>query len=242
MKKLHKPILCWLSLIVAMFAVTSAHAQSTENLLAAVDAVRAPGQNFGLDIEVLTPSGDTFALTTLVKDSVKSLVRYIKPPKAAGRALLFVERNMWVYVPGTERSLRISPQQQVLGGLASADIARVVFSLDYKIDKVTTQADGRRLLALIAAHKDSPYAHIDLLIDAHHPRPVSAVFYSMSERKMKTAYFEGYSKILGQERPTVFRVIDHIDGDRETVMHYSNYVLKTTPDEWFVPAQLKRLP
>ena len=43
---------------------------------------------------------------------------------------------MWVYVPGTRQVLRISPQQRVLGGVASADVARMVFSLDYRLDSV----------------------------------------------------------------------------------------------------------
>lgn len=234
------PLLLWmLGAMPGMVSAVRAE-EDTRALLSAVDAVRAPSANFGFEAEVQTPSGDLFTLSVVVKDQVKSLVRYEKPIKARGRALLFIERNMWVYVPGTERCLRISPHQQALGGLASADIARVVFSLDYKVAKVTPE-NGRRLLALLGVDKGAAYARIELMIEADNPRPLWAVFYSMSGRKMKTAYFEAYSEILGQRRPTVFRVIDHIDGDRETVMRYSNYSLKMTPDEWFQPAQLKRL-
>jgi Outer membrane lipoprotein-sorting protein len=219
----------------------SVQAQPHDALLAAVDAVRAPGPNFGFEVDVTVPDGNKFSMNVLVKDQSKSLVRYIKPVTAEGRTLLFVERNMWVYVPGTQRSLRISPQQQVLGGLASADIARMVFSLDYTLVKVIVQTDGRRLLTLSGVEGAAAYARIDLLIEGKTPNPLSAVFYSASERKVKTAYFEAYSEVLGRQRPTVFRVVDHIDGDRETLMRYLNFVLKQTPDEWFQPAQLKRL-
>ena len=60
-----------------------------------------------------------------ILDTSKGLVRCVRPVKVAGRAILFVEQNMWIYVPGTRRALRISPQQRILGGVSNADVAPI---------------------------------------------------------------------------------------------------------------------
>ena len=221
-------------------------ASADENLLEKVDAVRAPGENFTFTAEITDAKGKRLKMSIRVKDRVKSLVRYTEPARNAGRALLFVERNMWIYVPGTRRALRIAPQQQVIGGVASADIARTVYALDYALDSVAEQADengeSRRLLSLSRKSKGAAYARIELLVGGDEARPLSAVFYASSgNRSLKTAYFEGYREVLGSRRPTSLRVVDHLRGDREILLEYSDFVLEDTPDAWFQPAYLKRL-
>ena len=154
---------------------------------------------------------------------------------------------MWVYVPGTRQVLRISPQQRVLGGVASADVARMIFSLDYELDAVEGAGGGRAGSAGGAwpcpgRSKGAAYARIDLLVAGDDARPLRAdLFASAGGRHLKTTYFEGYREVLGRQRPTVLRVIDHVKGDSETVLEYSGFTLEDTPDAWFQPAYLKRL-
>ena len=215
-------------------------------LLQQVDAVRAPADSFTFKVAVTAPDGDGLKLSVRVADQVRSLVRYLAPPRSAGRSLLFIDRNMWVYVPGTRQVLRISPRQRVLGGVASADIARMVYSLDYALDSVEELAEGggerRRRLTLAGHSKGAAYARIDLVVAGDEAHPLRASFFaSTGRRHLKTAYFEGYREVLGRPRPTVLRVIDHLNGDEETVLEYSDFALEDTPDVWFQPTYLKRL-
>ena len=215
-------------------------------LLQRVDAVRAPDSAFTFKVAVITPDGDALKLSVRVSDQVNSLVRYLAPPRSAGRSLLFVERNMWVYVPGTRRVLRISPQQRMLGGVASADVARVVYSHDYALDAVEElpQAGGerRRRLLLSGRSRGAAYGRITLVAAGEDARPIRASFFASSGRRhLKTAYFEGYREVLGRSRPTVLRVIDHMNADEETLIEYSDFALEDTPAAWFQPAYLKRL-
>ena len=215
-------------------------------LLQQVDAVRAPDSAFTFKVAVTTPDGDALKLSVRVSGQVNSLVRYLEPPRSAGRSLLFVERNMWVYVPGTRRVLRISPQQRILGGVASADVARVVYSLDYALDSVEElPAEGgerRRRLVLSGRSRGAAYGRIDLVAAGKEVRPLRASFFAASGRRhLKTAYFEGYREVLGRSRPTVLRVIDHLNADEETLIEYSDFALEDTPAAWFQPTYLKRL-
>ena len=231
---------------IGLSLIASSASAQEMTLLQQVDAVRAPGSAFTFKVAITAPDGAGLKLSVRVADQVKSLVRYLEPPRSAGRSLLFIERNMWVYVPGTRQVLRISPQQRVLGGVASADIARMVYSLDYALDSVEelTEEGGerRRRLTLSRRSKGAAYARITLVSGGDEVRPLRASFFASSGRgHLKTAYFEGYREVLGRPRPTVLRVIDHLNGDQETVLEYSDFALEDTPDAWFQPTYLKRL-
>ena len=231
---------------ISLSLIASLAAAQEMTLLQQVDAVRAPGSAFTFKVAITAPDGGGLKLSVRVADQVKSLVRYLEPPRSAGRSLLFIERNMWVYVPGTRQVLRISPQQRVLGGVASADIARMVYSLDYALDSVEElpeeAGERRRRLTLSRRSKGAAYARITLVSGGDEGRPLQASFFASSGRgHLKTAYFEGYREVLGRPRPTVLRVIDHLNGDQETVLEYTDFALEDTPDTWFQPTYLKRL-
>ena len=231
---------------ISLSLIASLASAQEMTLLQQVDAVRAPGGAFTFKVAITAPDGDGLKLSVRVADQVKSLVRYLEPPRSAGRSLLFIERNMWVYVPGTRQVLRISPQQRVLGGVASADIARMVYSLDYALDSVEELpeegGERRRRLTLSRRSKGAAYARITLVTGGDEVRPLQASFFASSGRgHLKTAYFEGYREVLGRPRPTVLRVIDHLNGDQETVLEYTDFALEDTPDAWFQPTYLKRL-
>lgn len=240
-------VTCRLAAAVICLSMTTGPAPAQEtNLLQQVDAVRAPDARFTFRVAVTAPDGDALEMSVRVADPIRSLVRYVEPPRSAGRSLLFVERNMWVYVPGTRQVLRISPQQRVLGGAASADIARMVYSLDYALDSVEElpeeAGERRRRLTLSRRSKGAAYARITLLAGGDEARPLQASFYASSGRRhLKTMYFEGYREVLGRSRPTLLRLIDHLNGDAETVLEYSQFRFEDTPDAWFQPAYLKRL-
>lgn len=229
-----------------LLAATLGAAPAGAGLLEEVDALRAPRRAFTFTAAITDPDGDELRLSVRVKDRTRSLVRYLEPPRSAGRALLFVDRNMWVYVPGTRRILRISPRQRVLGGVASADLARMVYSLDYRVDSVEEapeeEGERRRRLILSRKSKGAAYARIVLIVGGEEARPLRAAFFGSPDRHhLKSAWFEGYAEVLGRRRPTVLRVIDHLDGDRETLLEYSAFAFEDTPDPWFHPSYLKRL-
>ena len=245
---------------ILMLFIPSGYAETTRNmdaldhgqieesnltLLEKVDLVRAPADNFIFHIDAIGPEGDEFVLQVRVREQVNSLVRYLAPPKAKGRALLFLGPNMWVYVPGSRRPLRISPQQQALGGVSSADIARVVYNLDYVLESVEEQdavaGEQRLLLKLKRASRGAAYERIDLEVVGKEARPLRAVHYSLSNRALKTVYFEDYQFVLNRWRPLLLRIVDHLEGDAETVLRYREYAVEETPETWFQPTYLKRL-
>ena len=232
--------------VICLSMAAGAVSAKEPTLLQQVDSVRAPDGAFTFKVAATAPNGDRLMLSVRVADRIRSLVRYLEPPRSRGRSLLFIERNMWVYIPGTRQVLRISPQQRVLGGVASADVARMVYSIDYALDAVEELpeegGERRRRLVLSKRSKGAAYARIVLIAAGDEARPLRASFFASSgPRHLKTLYFEGYREALGRSRPTVLRLVDHLNGDEETVLEYSDFRLEDTPDAWFQPSYLKRL-
>lgn len=234
MKTMIKTVVTALSLTLAAGASLAADGAA---LLRKVDEIRAPGSNFAMTIK-LQHDGVSETVTVAVRDKSKALVQYIAPNKMAGRSILFVEQNMWIYVPGSRRALRISPQQRILGGVSSADVARTVYSDDYKV-VAASPSGGGHVLQLAPKSKAAAYARIDLTIDGR-SAPQKAVFYAGGGRKLKTMTFGGYSQVLGASRPTRMTVVDHVAGGK-TTMTYSGFKKTQTPAAWFQPGFLSRL-
>jgi Outer membrane lipoprotein-sorting protein len=114
-------------------------ALSPQEILKKVDENRAPAATFTTTITVTSKKPDstsTAELVVRVKDAKKSLVLYNSPLSSKGRVLLMIDDNLWIYIPGTQNPIRISPQQQLMGQVSNADVARVVYSLDYTADSV----------------------------------------------------------------------------------------------------------
>ena len=236
-----------LSGFIFLSALTSsARAQDIdvpENVLTLVDNFRVPAEHFVADIRVENLLGDKMRFDVLVRDRANSIVIYREPSKTRGRAMLFVDRNMWVYIPGTRRVLRISPQQQVMSGLSSADTARVVFEVDYRVtgSRLAPENADEILLSLEGIGRGAAYQRIELWVDKTDYRPLRANYYASPTRLIKSGYFENYQIIQGKEIATRFRIVDFLNDEGEAFIDYDEIRAEETPENWFQPGYLKRL-
>ncbi|KOR31053.1 hypothetical protein TI04_02775 [Achromatium sp. WMS2] len=224
------------------------YAQTPNEVLKAADDIRAPGENFGFSLRVVALKNNTqdseFTLNVRVKDSVKSLVTYESPANAKGKRLLMVEQNMWIYIPGTRRPIRISPQQQLLGQVSNADVARVVYSLDYNATSMKFgkwQNQDVKILELKARSATNSFQRIDLTVAALDNRPLEAKFYAFSGRLLKVLNYQDYRMALGTQRPMRLEVYDAINRGNQTIMYYSSMELMDTPNMYFQKDYLPRL-
>jgi outer membrane lipoprotein-sorting protein len=224
-------------------------AVTPEEVLQTVDAIRAPSNNFSFALHVQQDNGKedekNFDFTVNVKDNEKSLVTYTAPVLSKGKRLLMIGDNLWIYIPNTRMPIRISPQQKVSAGVSNADIARVVYSLDYQADNLRQEVlDDKNSyhLLLTAKTKGAAYQRIELWTTTDDYRPLKADFYTQSERKLKTIFYKDYQQVLGKSRPMLLEVVDAINSEQRVFMHYSDMQLADTPDIYFQKSYLSRLP
>ncbi len=238
------------ALVLSAALVAAAHAApSAQDILAASDAIRNPGKPFGLTVTLIEyrngrqSDQSTLGVYSKAEESTgrfRSLIRFIAPPRDANKLMLKSGNELWFYDPSSKASIRISPQQRLLGQAANGDVVTVNFARDYRADLLGEEdvRDGERAirhcykLALAAAFPDVTYHHVEMWIDARSSRPVKGAFYSESNRLLKTAFYRHFEAELGVERPTETVIIDGLDPQWITVMRYSNYAWREIPEAW----------
>ncbi|WP_288841581.1 outer membrane lipoprotein-sorting protein [uncultured Deefgea sp.] len=236
------------SLLLACCAAVGA-APSAQQILSASDAIRNPEQPFGVTStlieyrngkQVETSTLAVYARADAQSGQFRNLIRFVAPQRDAGKLLLKNGNDLWLYDPSSKASIRISPQQRLLGQAANGDVVTVNLAVDYTASLVgeETIADGERqnrdtyLLKLAAKTPDVTYHRIDYWIDRHNNQPVKAKFYSSSEHLLKTAYYRRFQQQLGVSRPTETVIIDGLDPQWVTVLRSSDFAFRDVPESW----------
>ena len=232
-------------------------APGADEILAASDAIRNPGRPFSVTVtltefqtgkQVDTSTLTSYARTPQQGGQFASLIRFVLPARDAGKLMLKNGNDMWFYDPANKASVRLSPQQRLLGQASNGDVATVNLANDYKATLAGEEdiLDGERRtrkaykLALSAAAPDVTYASIEMWVDAENNRPLKARFFAESSRLLKTVYYRRFQPQLGAERPTETVIIDGLNPQSVTLMRFSDYKAHAIPDAWMQRDYLPR--
>jgi outer membrane lipoprotein-sorting protein len=225
-------------------------APSADQILAASDAIRNPGRPFSVTVtltefqggkQVDTSTLVSYSRTEQVGGQFSSLIRFVQPARDSGKLMLKNGNDMWFYDPVSKASVRLSPQQRLLGQASNGDVATVNLARDYKATLASTESvqDGERKtrlahkLMLTAAEPGVTYASIEMWVDAGSNQPIKARFFAESDRLLKTAYYRKYQRQLGVDRPTETVIIDGLSPQSVTLLRLSDYVDRPIPETWF---------
>lgn len=238
-------------------AGVAAAAPSAQALLAASDAIRNPEKPFALSVTLVEYRNarqvDGNTLTVYSKADAnsgqfRSLIRFVAPARDANKLMLKSGNDLWFFDPSSKASIRLSPQQRLLGQAANGDVVTVNLAKDYQAQIAAEEnvLDGDRQtrrcykLALAAVSADVTYHRIEMWLDASSSRPVKARFYTESGQLLKTAYYRRYQPQLGVERPTETVIIDGLDPNWVTVMRFADYAWREVPEVWLQRDYLPR--
>lgn len=233
-------------LFCAAFAWAAPDAQA---ILAESDAVRNPAKPFSVSVALLeyrnAKQTDANTLTVYSKaeggsGQFRSLIRFVAPERDANKLMLKNGNDLWFFDPASQASIRLSPQQRLLGQASNGDVVTVNLAKDYKAELLAEEdtADGERVtrraykLGLSAVSPDVTYHRVEMWVDAASSRPIKARFFAESGHLLKTAYYRKYQPQLGRERPTEVVIIDGLDPSWVTVLRYSDYAWRDVPDAW----------
>jgi outer membrane lipoprotein-sorting protein len=246
-----------LLLVCAAVQVQVQAAPSAQDILAASDRVRNPDVSFGVTTALTeyrngkqTDSSilEVYSKADKSSGQFRNLIRFAAPARDVNKLMLKSGNDLWFYDPANKASIRISPQQRLLGQAANGDVVTVNLAKDYEAALTGEEdvQDGERnmrhcyKLALSASAPDVTYHRLEIWIDAVNSQPVKARYYSESGRLLKTAYFRRMRKELGVERPTEAIIIDGLDPNWVTVLHYTDWVKRDVPEIWLQRDYLPR--
>lgn len=243
-----------LSLIVAtLAAMAPAHATTdVAALLKAADRYRTGQDNLQVETQVNVFKRDGSPdkerrYTVFVQADHKSLV-LMRSPAEAGQKVLMLGDDFWLLMPGSQRPLRITPSQKLLGDASTGDIATMSWSQDYTgtlVGEESCAADsGARpclRLSLVAARKGVTYQRIELWLGKVRHEPIKADLYVQSDKLAKQARFV-FDQPAAPTAVTEMVLLDQLSSHKETRVRYLARQPKAVPETWLNPMFLARNP
>lgn len=222
------------------------------------DLIRNPQQAFQVTLRLVEyRNGQVRESATLQLHSkpdpqtrrFRNLARFLEPAADVGKVLLMDDDNLWFYDPASSASIRISPQQRLVGQAANGDVMAVNFALDYKARWVGEErikdADNKERqtmrLELTGASGSAVYARVDYWVERDTYQPVKARFFVDSGRALKLAFYRKFTPQLGQPRPGEMIILDEVNTSVVTKLTFTNYAAQDIPDQWFNRDYLPRL-
>ena len=239
-----------IALLLPLVAARALAADDVTALLQAADRFRSGADALQVETLVTTLGRDgrpdkERRYTVFTQPQRRSLV-LMRSPAEAGQKVLMLGDDFWLLLPGSQRPLRITASQKLLGDAATGDIATMNWADDYQ---GTVGADGPcpapdearscRRLRLAATRKGVSYARIELWIGQARSEPVAAELYVQSDRLAKRARF-----VLDPAGRQVDEMVllDALAGHRETRVRYLSRMPRTVPEAWLNPMFLARNP
>jgi negative regulator of sigma E activity len=237
-------------LFTAVLAASAARAAEPDvaRLLADADRFRVNDDHLLVETRVSTfrrdGTPDKERLYTVHTRSGRRSLVLMRSPAEQGQKVLMVGDEFWLFMPGTQRPLRITPSQKLLGDASTGDIATLRWGEDYAARLVGEERCDNAAcwhLSLTAQRAGVSYQRIELWLDRQHHLPLKADLYLQSDKLAKQARFIADAP----DRPTQIDEMvlqDQLGHHRETRVRYTSREKKTVPESWFNPMALARNP
>lgn len=171
----------------------------------------------------------------------RSLVVF-RSPSERGQKMLMLGDDFWLVLPSSQRPLRITPTQKLLGDASNGDIATLTWAEDYDgrvIGESVIEGVPCVRLDLSGRRRGVSYARIVLALATSDHHPVAAELYVASDKLAKEATFE-MGELGGRRQVTAMILTDRIQHDRRTEIRYLERTPKALGPEFYNPAFLVR--
>lgn len=184
-----------------------------------------------------------YVLYTLKRGKDKLVSLFLAPASDKGRSTLRIGDNMWLLIPDVGRPIRITSLQSVTGSVFNnADILRVDYSVEYKVEAAEEQKDAI-LLTLKARTGEVAYDKLKMTVDKQLLLPTVIEAYAASGMLIKTLRFKDVKDFGGGiRRPATLETDSPLYKGYKSVMLWSGIKKKEFPEEIFTLNYLPRVP
>ena len=237
-----KYLLTAFSLLISCLA----QAQDVTALLKAADRFRTSSDNVEIHTQIQVYKADGTLdkdrqYTVFAQANHQSLV-LMQSPAEKGQKVLMLRDDFWLLMPASQRPMRITPTQKLLGDASTGDIATLSWSQDYSGQVVGEERCGEvtcQHLSLQANRKGVSYQRIELWLGKVKHEPLRAQLFVQSDKLAKEARF-----VLDKTGREVSEMIllDSLSNHKETRVKYLSRKDRTVPESWLNPMFLARNP
>lgn len=238
-------------LLPLLAAQAMAQVQDVQSVLQATDKFRMTAENLQVDtqINVLNADGtpDKERRYTVFAQAKRQSLVVMQSPAEKGQKVLMLGDDFWLLMPGSQRPLRITPMQKLLGDASTGDIATMSWADDYAgklVGEEPCDAAAKQAclhLSLNATRKGVTYQRIELWVGKTRFEPVRADLYVLSDKLAKQATFV-------MDKPTAPTMVlemvlaDQVSNHKTTHVRYLSRKVRQVPPEWLNPMFLVRNP
>ena len=229
--------------LLVLFLAPSAYALDGDELLRRVDRNLNP-ESYEAYRKLINIEPDgrrkEYVLYTVKKGRDKLIALFLDPPSEKGRATLRLGDNMWLYIPGVGKPLRITSLQSVVGGVFNnADILNLDYSVEYRVEKAAEEP-ADYTLELKARTGAVAYDRLNMRVDRATLTPTEIEAYAASGLLIKTLHFKDIKDFGGIKRPSVIETDSPLYKGYKSVMLYAKIKARVFPDEVFTLDYLPR--
>ena len=237
-----------IALLLPLVAARALAADDVTALLQAADRFRSGADALQVETLVTTLGRDgrpdkERRYTVFTQPRRRSLV-LMRSPAEAGQKVLMLGDDYWLLMPGSQRAVRITPTQKLLGDASTGDIATLSWAEDYTGTLAGEDTCGQRKclrLSLQAARKGLSYQRIELWVGAQRHEPLRAELYVQSDKLAKLASF-GFDSATAPRVVDEMVLSDRLGNHKETRVRYVARQPRQVPQEWLNPMFLARNP
>jgi hypothetical protein len=210
------------------------------------DAMRGEASSSTITMEVKTKRFErSMSMQSWSQGTERSLIRLLSPAKDAGVATLKVDKNLWNYLPNTDRTMKV-PGAMMSGAwmgshLSNDDLVRETrFSEDYAC--TLAAQDEASLSIACTPNPDAPvvWGRVDVKATPAGV-PIEQVFYDEDGEKIRTLGFSDVETIGARQVPMTMLVTPHDKPGEFTKLTFSDMVFDPEiPAGLFTLQSLKR--
>lgn len=183
-----------------------------------------------------------YVLFTVKKGLDKVASLFISPASEKGRSTLRLGDNMWLYMPGVGKPIRITSLQSVVGGVFNnSDILRLDYSTEYDVETIE-ETGNEYLLRLKAKSRSVAYDRVRLWADRQALLPTRIECLTEAEMLIKTIHFKDVKDFgNGIVRPAVIETDSPLYQGYRSVMIFAGIKERELQDEVFTQTFMPNL-
>lgn len=174
------------------------------------------------------------------KKDTGTLMEFISPAREKNKKILMIKDNMWLFVPGISRPIRLSGKDSFMGtSFSNRDLMDFDMNNDYK-GKIIESTDDIYVLDLAATNKNVTYPRVVVYVDRNSLLPRKEELYTISGNLIKTIDFLETKNFSGKIRPSIIIVKDVLTQGNETKIVLETMVEKNVNETIFSPQNVER--
>lgn len=231
---------------MTIFSILLIFSISPEALLQKIDNARAP-ENFESIIVMINhyPDGREiqYRMKSISKKDKGTYLEFLSPAREKGRKFLVVGDNLWMYVPGVSRIIRLSVKDNFMGSnFTNNDLMKSRFEGDYSPVSIdSTSIKNKYILSLKAKSSSVPYSKIEITVQKNEYTPKLILYYTLSGKLLRRMELNSIKDFDGYKIPTYMKMENLLTKNNYTIVRLESFIeRKNIHNRIFNPDNLKR--